>query len=346
MYQFISYKYRRYIPILSAIILTSMVIFPSLSFAKTIYVATDGNDNNDGSSNAPYASFNKVNDVISAGDTVIIKEGTYRQTLRINESGTEQSPIIIKAEEGEEVKIVGTEVVTGWSNYQGDIYQASVDMAIDEEFRQVYLNTEAEVQLLQLARWPNDSDNNIFTIDAVEINSKGTTSSFSSSGIPNTDLTGGYVWYLGAHSGTSWTRKITSSSTTNISFEAINDQKWPFNPHAPTILRHNNYGRYFVFGKLSLLDHANEWFYDAQQKLLYLQTADGEMPADTAIEIAARKEAIDLVGDYITVDNIHVFGGNVRIEGDYNTLKIVMCSMACNDLMNLIILMLKWVTAR
>ncbi|XPF92941.1 right-handed parallel beta-helix repeat-containing protein [Colwellia sp. RE-S-Sl-9] len=312
MYQYLCKKRN-----ITTSLILSTLLFPCSIYAKNIYVAIDGNDNNDGSINSPYSTFEQANDVLEAGDNLIIKAGTYRQTLRINKNGTEQNRITVKAEEGSTVVISGTEPVTGWSQFQDDIYQANITMSIDEEYRQLYHNSK----LVDIARWPNNTDGDVFTIDAADVSAKGTVSSVSAQNIPDTDLSNGYIWYLGAHSGTSWTRKITSSTDNSVSFTAINDAVWPFNPHAPTILRHNNYGRFFVFGKLALLDHANEWFYDPAQTMLYLQASDGLEPVDNTVEISARENTIILDGGYITVEGIEAFGGNVVINGANNTIR-------------------------
>ncbi|MDR1672112.1 MAG: right-handed parallel beta-helix repeat-containing protein [Bacteroidales bacterium] len=46
--------------------------------AKNIYVATDGNDNNSGTINSPYATLNKAQSVVTPGDTVYFRGGTYQ----------------------------------------------------------------------------------------------------------------------------------------------------------------------------------------------------------------------------------------------------------------------------
>jgi hypothetical protein len=256
---------------LTGYFILSSLILPCSVYAKTIYVSSDGSDSNDGSMSSPYSTFAKANDLLEAGDTLVIKAGTYRQALHINQSGTQENRITVKAEDGAKVIISGTELVSGWSQYKDDIYQASLIMDIDKEYRQLYHNSK----LIDIARWPNNVDDDIFTIDATQVSAKGTVSSVPALNVPDVDLSDGYIWYLGAHSGTSWTREITSSTTSSVSFTPINDAVWPFNPHAPTILRHDNYGRFFVFGKLGLFDHPNEWFYYATQETLYLKNADG-----------------------------------------------------------------------
>ncbi|WP_158967905.1 right-handed parallel beta-helix repeat-containing protein [Paraglaciecola sp. L3A3] len=298
------------------------LLFSSLALslsvnAKTLYVATDGDDSNDGQMASPLATFSQANSLLEAGDTLIIKAGVYRQTLQVSKSGNEQSPILIKAEDNAEVIIRGTEPVSGWSVYQGNIYQANVNSEIEEAFRQLYHKDE----IMDIARWPNNTDGDLYTIDAAPLSGKGTVSSVNADNIPDSDLTGGYIWYLGAHSGASWTRQISSSTTDSVSFTAIDDTKWPFNPHAPTIQRHDNFGRFFVFGKLALLDHKNEWFYDAEQQIIYLQTADGQAPADNEVEIASRQNAVILDGQYISIEGLEIFGANVRVNGNNNTIK-------------------------
>ena len=115
--------------------------------AATYYVAPDGDDNNDGSNAAPYATFSQANNMLTAGDTLIVKAGVYRQTMTISKSGTASQPIVIKAESDAKVVISGTEPVTGWGTYTGNIYQTNVNMLLGDEFNQVYHNGE----LMQIA---------------------------------------------------------------------------------------------------------------------------------------------------------------------------------------------------
>ncbi|EWH10718.1 hypothetical protein DS2_06696 [Catenovulum agarivorans DS-2] len=285
--------------------------------AKDYYVSPNGNDNNDGSAAQPFKTLAKGVGQLSAGDQLILNEGTYRETLTITKSGTESQPITIKSADNAQVVISGTEPLSGWSSYQNNISRVSLaglNKIADQMYLQLYHNGE----LMDVARYPNDQDLNRFTIDTIELSQKGTESSITHADIPDVDLTGGYIWYLGAHSGTSWTRKITSSTDNSLNFVAVNTEKWPFSPHAPVHLREGNYGRFFVFGKLELLDYKNEWFYEQSSDELYLQTSDGQLPQDNEVEITARKHAIELAGDYIRVDGIEVFGANVLMAGNNN----------------------------
>lgn len=69
---------------------------------STYYVATDGNDSNNGSSGTPFLTIQKAADVVSAGDTVIIRDGTYTTTVdslaTLYTSGTAGNEITFIAE--------------------------------------------------------------------------------------------------------------------------------------------------------------------------------------------------------------------------------------------------------
>ena len=47
------------------------------AFGAVYYVATDGSDSNAGSKDKPFATLNKANKVVAAGDTVWIRGGIY-----------------------------------------------------------------------------------------------------------------------------------------------------------------------------------------------------------------------------------------------------------------------------
>lgn len=50
----------------------------SVNSHKSYYIATDGNDNNPGTIEKPFASFAKAQDVAESGDTVYLRGGTYK----------------------------------------------------------------------------------------------------------------------------------------------------------------------------------------------------------------------------------------------------------------------------
>jgi parallel beta-helix repeat protein len=88
------------------------VLGSSAAIAKEIYVATNGNDNNDGTRSKPLASIQTALDRAVAGDTVYVRKGTYfpNQRLKIYQSGTATSQIQFKAFPNESVILDGTKI--------------------------------------------------------------------------------------------------------------------------------------------------------------------------------------------------------------------------------------------
>lgn len=297
-------------------ILFFILMMPAFMLAQNIYVATNGNDSNNGSITSPYKTFSKAVSMMSAGKTCIIRGGVYEEELLINKSGTSGNYITFKAADGEKVDIKATKSVSGWQLHSGNIYKATVSTAMESRFLAVYYNTE----IMDLARWPNNTDNNRWTLNTIPVTG-GNGSSFTVSSIPNIDWTGGLVYYLGAHSGTSWTRTITSSTNTTINHTGVDITKWPFDPHNPTVWRDlpgNNRGQLYLFNKLEALDYAREWYYDNTNNTLYFQTPNGTTPANGTVEITTRKYAAQLTGQYIKVEGIDFFGGSIKISGANN----------------------------
>lgn len=299
----------------SNILLTIFLIFKItiLTAQNTYYVATNGDDNNSGTEASPFKTFNKVISVMSSGSTCIIKGGVYEEQLLINKDGVAGGYLTFKAAPGERVKIKATKYINGWQSHAGNIYKTTVDMTIAQRYRNIYHNEKH----MDLARWPNNEDNNRFTVDCKFIEG-GNSNSFILTDIPDFNWAGGLVYYLGGHSGTSWTREITMSSTTKIEHVGVDITKWPFNPHNPTILRNGHKGQLYLFNKLEALDYAREWFYDETTKTLYFQTGDGKKPNDNTVEYAHNKFVAELKGDYIKVQGIEFFGGSIKIKGKFN----------------------------
>ena len=237
------------------LLITLSLLSFSLSFSRDIYVAKNGNNNNAGTQAAPYLTISKAAQVAVAGDVVIVKAGIYRETVSPANNGTAANPIIFKAFGTDEVTVSATEEVNNWTVHQGTVYKATATMSLNTR-NMLYYNGVA----MDIARWPNNTDNNRYSIDAKPVTA-GSASHIEATDIPTIDWSGGYVWYLGAHSGASWTRAITSSSSTRVDFTAVDITKWPFNPHNPTVFRNGNRGRFYLMNALGALDYDREWYY-------------------------------------------------------------------------------------
>lgn len=103
----------------TAIIVTSIFLtvlfFSQFSLAATYYyVATNGSDSNPGSINQPFKTINRGASVLSAGDTLYIRGGTYNETANISNSGTVSAPITISSHPGEWAVIDGQDTIPGY----------------------------------------------------------------------------------------------------------------------------------------------------------------------------------------------------------------------------------------
>jgi len=65
--------------------------------AETYYVAIDGNDSWPGTEQQPFRTIQRGVNAVVAGDTLLIKNGTYVEEVDVSRSGTASAPITIKA---------------------------------------------------------------------------------------------------------------------------------------------------------------------------------------------------------------------------------------------------------
>ena len=82
---------------------------PAAHAAGSLYVATDGSDSNAGTLAAPLRTIQRAVDLAQAGDSILIRGGTYAPTTNIQllKSGTASQPIRLGNYNGERVVIDG-----------------------------------------------------------------------------------------------------------------------------------------------------------------------------------------------------------------------------------------------
>jgi hypothetical protein len=89
-------------------------------------VGQNGADSNAGTSlSAPFLTIQKAASIAEPGDVVDILAGTYRETVVPAHSGTATAPITYQPYNGQKVVIDGTNLVSGWTQYSGNIYETS-----------------------------------------------------------------------------------------------------------------------------------------------------------------------------------------------------------------------------
>jgi hypothetical protein len=80
------------------LLILSIVVSPWSVHAATYYLATNGADAHSGTSAKSWATFAHAWSVMRPGDTLLVKDGIYMQSIAPTVSGTPSNPIIIKAE--------------------------------------------------------------------------------------------------------------------------------------------------------------------------------------------------------------------------------------------------------
>jgi parallel beta-helix repeat protein len=152
----------------------SFTTMPADEFWSEAYYVDGENriasDSNPGTEARPFKTIGRGVQSLQAGDTLLIKAGTYRETVILSRSGTQARPIKIRTFPGDEGKVIinAAEPVTNWRKcanpadcagnpYWEHIYVADVAALVqshpDSEFavRQVFQHGE----LLNRSRYPD-----------------------------------------------------------------------------------------------------------------------------------------------------------------------------------------------
>ncbi|SFJ81829.1 Protein of unknown function [Halobacillus dabanensis] len=94
------------------------------------HVAKNGSDLNEGTKLNPFLTINQAASVATAGDTIIVHEGEYREWVKPKNSGLSKTRrIIYKAADGEKVAIKGSERIKDWQQVEGTVWKTTLPNA-------------------------------------------------------------------------------------------------------------------------------------------------------------------------------------------------------------------------
>ncbi|MEM4260374.1 MAG: right-handed parallel beta-helix repeat-containing protein [Candidatus Woesearchaeota archaeon] len=121
-------KFKKVLLIIT-IFLCIFITQPNIVLARDWYVNNQNpycNDLGTGTIDVPLCTVSTANDRHSAGDTVYIMPGEYREYI-LPKSGNSNAQMTVYSGYGnpEDVKIIGSDVVSGWQQYNGNVYRAS-----------------------------------------------------------------------------------------------------------------------------------------------------------------------------------------------------------------------------
>jgi hypothetical protein len=304
------------------------------------YVSTAGSDANPGTAlTAPLRTIQAAVNAAMPGDTVLVRGGTYRETVSTPRSGTAAARITIQNYQNEVVTVSGADVITGsWTSVGNEVYRAPMpwnyqfeNQRSDYSSNQVFYNGT----MIELARWPNQTSSDVVrptipTADSVTFsksdpnlasNDLATFHEASFTDNPNRWV-GAKIWVNLARNdtdGQGQTGEVVSATNGSITVRGIDTRggtgAWSigagteFYLFQPTVSALNATG-----GIAAGLDRG-EWFVDAANGHLYVRTPNGAAPAANSVEAKRRTYGFNLDGDsYITIKGINLFGTTLTTD--------------------------------
>jgi hypothetical protein len=281
---------------------------------STYYVSTGGSDAAPGSLSKPFHTIQHAAALAQPGDTVLVRGGTYRETVAPPRSGTSVAPITFKPYNNETVTVSGADVLGGWSAYKNSAYQARQSWDLGAGKNQVFVDGRMMVE----ARWPNTTLDVVHprkaNADAVTVTSAAgadpATATLTDSALtqPAGTWDGATLHIMPGHGWVGQTGVVIHSEPGKLtySYKPLDEKNQV--PRAGD--------EYYLTGKSVALDAAGEWFRDAAGGRLYLRTPASDGPANHTVEVKRRPYAFDLRGrSYMNVQGFNLFASTVATSG-------------------------------
>lgn len=278
--------------------------------------ASVGNDDySDGTKAYPFRTIQEAIDVMQPGQSAFLLPGVYREAITTTRDGTNDQKISLIANPRAGAVIMGTDRVTNWSRYRGNIYSAPVGKRVTQLFvlRGNY-NFRAGASLnpgepMIEARWPNQNGTSrgIFeSLDRDPRNFAGASKSGSTikiGGLPGGNYAGAKYYSLGSSSGQRWwaiSERVVSNRGNALRVSGTNG-----------FLTNNM--RAYVAGPLHLLDRPGEWAY--QNGRLYFWAPGNANPARLRVEAKVRPLALDIRNSNVNINGLKIFGAAIDVTG-------------------------------
>lgn len=289
---------------------------------KTYYVAQTANasDKNDGSYSAPFKTISKAAEIAKAGDTVIIREGTYRETVTPKNDGEAGAPITFKAAEGEKAVVSALDVMSDFADYKDGLLIGALDKDMGDGKNQVFYNGKYLVE----ARYPNperDEDGLVLfettglkldpvwiTQEDIKIDENDKNLAYSDTLLQEEEghwdgatlvQSSGLNWALG-------TAKVYKSEPGKLHLQNTTTRFWwKGEPGYP------NYG--YLTGHINCIDLPGEW--TTKKGILYIMPPEGETAKTLTVEVKQRQLLFNLdKRSNIVIDGISGVGGSVTMN--------------------------------
>lgn len=327
--------YRRLLTILVIVLITSMTpslqTTPAHAAGTTYYVAPTGNDGNVGTLAQPFRTIQHCATVAIAGDTCLIRAGTYPETVTPANSGTPGNPIIFAPYQNESVTISGLDRIEGWTRHSGNIWRAAMPWTVYDPADNPHSTDQIFVdgQLMNEARWPNISANRQRELLRTNM-ARATTGralndrdgEYTASGLsafPANFWQGAKINFLPGLTAIATTCDVTGNSGSTVNFSC------PPNTFAS---ERNFYtpwegNRFFLWGKYEALNTGSEWYRDDASATLYLWAPASADPNTRLVEAKRRIWAFDLRNrEHIQINGLNILGASINTNANSRNLVI------------------------
>ncbi len=306
---------------LAALFLT----IPNFISAQKIYVSPQGSDNNQGTAGSPFLTLtsarDKAREMRKAGWggqplEIIMEAGEYTMlqplVLTAEDSGTEESPLIIRAEQRGKAILRGGVPVEGWEVVSPGLWRAFIPQVAynNSYFEQLYVNGERSIR----ARTPNEGFLRVRKVEETVLE-KGTgrapelavqkigldpadakcLESFTSDDFRDALI----IFY---HNWDNTRKRITGYARDSSSVYTVGEGMKPWNPV-------NSKSRYLLENFRGALDAPGEWFLERTGYLYYIP-GKGETPSNTTFHIPVLNEFVVIRGEAGEKEMV----GNIRFE--------------------------------
>lgn len=269
-------------------VLLFLFLFSFSTFASDIYVSPSGKDTNDGAKLTPkatvLAALRQAREMrrlqaqgIESGINIVLLGGTYHfyQPLyvRPEDSGTDQSPTIVKAADGEKVIFSGGVEISGWKK-SGKLLVADVPDFNGRpfDFRQLWVNGKKAVRARDVANFEsmariirNDKLNEVLWVPAKAVK--------AIQKAPNAEMVLHQMWAVSFLRIKSIQIQGDSAAVRfhNPESKLQFERPWP----QPMIAPGRN-SAFYLSNALELLDEPGEWYHDIRTHKLYYYPLAGE----------------------------------------------------------------------
>ncbi len=338
--------FKRCIPLILSLVIVmcsmaTVTIFPATASAAAeqaaYYVSPSGSDSNPGTIDAPFQTITKARDAVRninknmTGDIyVYLRGGDYRITSTITfgpeDSGTNGFRIYYQAYQGETPVINGATKVTGWTQYNGNIYKASLNRST--KLRYLFVNDKRAQMTKKTvkgqggygtysitkgqASWAWTSGSNS---DGVKYNTSDVPEITSNK--DDLEIVNGSTW----NENVVCTRDVITSGSSRVLL-----LQQPYG----SIAQLPGWGAAFtttsthtIYNAFEFLNSPGQFYFNKTTKTLYYYSRSGENMDTADVEAPVVEKLIDIAGKSNTnrVKNI-TFQGITFANTDWNLIKV------------------------